>query len=103
MHDGQPEEGNQIGPFMPFMLDHAEVPWARLSQELIRSKSSDALEPGKPALEHLFTLDPSWHHLNHGSYGANLRYTCLPAMKFSMCSCRGACMHQNFVDNIFLA
>jgi len=81
MHDEHPKEGNQM---CLFMLDLAELPCAWLSQELMRSRTSDALEPGKPALEHLFTLDPSWHHLNHGSYGANLRYTCLPAAKFSM-------------------
>ena len=32
------------------------------------------LEPGRAAFEHLFDLDPAWHHLNHGCYGAAFRW-----------------------------
>ena len=42
-----------------------------MHQELCGKKED--LEPGKAALESMFTLDPSWHYLNHGSYGATIR------------------------------
>ena len=33
------------------------------------------VQPGQQAREELFDLSPDWTHLNHGSYGATLRYT----------------------------
>ncbi|CAL8469935.1 g9477 [Coccomyxa elongata] len=42
-------------------------------QELCGSTKA-ALEPGRALLEHIFTLDPTWHYLNHGSYGATISF-----------------------------
>ena len=33
------------------------------------------VRPGQQAREELFDLSPEWTYLNHGSYGATLRYT----------------------------
>ncbi len=44
-------------------------------QELCGDVLLHCVKPGQQAREELFDLSPDWTYLNHGSYGATLRYT----------------------------
>ncbi len=43
-------------------------------QELCGNVLLHRVRPGQQAREELFDLSPDWTYLNHGSYGATLRY-----------------------------
>ena len=45
-----------------------------LPQELCGDVLLQRVRPGQQAREELFDLSPEWAYLNHGSYGATLRY-----------------------------